>query len=133
MKRVVSVEEMKWCDESAIKKFGIPAKLLMESAGLNTAEIIRQEFSPLESKNILIFCGKGNNGGDGFVAARALINSCARISVVMLASPSELKGDTKYNFKILQVLAKKSKKQITGETAHRHQRNYFTHHSLGER
>lgn len=113
MKHIVSVEEMRWCDEIAIKEYGIPAKILMESAGLNTAGIIRQEFSPLESKNIAVFCGKGNNGGDGFVAARALINYCARINIVLLALPSEFKGDTKDNFKILQVLAKKTKNRIT--------------------
>jgi ADP-dependent NAD(P)H-hydrate dehydratase / NAD(P)H-hydrate epimerase len=108
MKHVVSSEEMRWCDETTITKYGIPGLLLMENAGYNIAEVIRRELSPLESKHILVICGKGNNGGDGFVAARMLFNSCAHINVVLLVSPSELKGDAKTNFKILQVLAKKS-------------------------
>jgi len=112
MKHIVSVEEMRWCDETTIKKYGIPGMLLMENAGFNIAKIIQQELSPLESKHILIICGKGNNGGDGFVVARMLLNSYAHVSVLLLVSPSELKGDAKTNFKILQILAGKSNSRI---------------------
>ncbi len=85
----------------------------MENAGRGVVEIIKQKFSGLESKKILIVCGKGNNGGDGFVIARLLSNSCAKISVLLMASLSELKGDTKKNLIILQRFAKKSPHQIT--------------------
>jgi len=112
MKRVVSAEEMRWCDETTIKTYGIPGLLLMENAGRGVVEVVKQEFSSLESKHILVICGKGNNGGDGFVVARMLLNSCRHISILLAASPSELKGDAKTNFKILQTIAKKSKDQI---------------------
>jgi ADP-dependent NAD(P)H-hydrate dehydratase / NAD(P)H-hydrate epimerase len=112
MKHVVSAEEMRWCDETTINTYGVPGLLLMENAGRGVAEVVKQEFSPLESKHILVICGKGNNGGDGFVVARLLSNSCAHISVLLVGSPSELKGDAKTNFKILLVVAKKSKGQI---------------------
>lgn len=113
MKRVVSAEEMQWCDKTTINVYGIPGFLLMEHAGYGVAEVIRKECSPLESKNILILCGKGNNGGDGFVAARLLANSGASIQIVVLASPSELKGDAKAHYKILETLSKKLDGSIT--------------------
>jgi NAD(P)H-hydrate epimerase len=87
--------------------------MLMENAGRGVADVVKREFSPLDSKHILVVCGKGNNGGDGFVIARILSNSCAHISVLLVASTSELKGDAKINFKILQTFAKKSTGQIT--------------------
>jgi ADP-dependent NAD(P)H-hydrate dehydratase / NAD(P)H-hydrate epimerase len=113
MKHVVSAEEMRWCDETTITKYGVPGLLLMENAGYNIAKIIQQELLHLESKHIIVICGKGNNGGDGFVAARILFNSCTHIDVLLLVAPSELKGDAKTNFKVLQILAKKSNGQIT--------------------
>jgi hydroxyethylthiazole kinase-like uncharacterized protein yjeF len=108
MKCVVSAEEMKWCDESTIKTYGIPGLLLMENAGKAVVDIIKKEFGSLGSTCVLIVCGKGNNGGDGFVVARLLLNTGARIHVIMMAEPSELKGDAKKNFLTLTKLAKKS-------------------------
>ncbi len=113
MQRVVSAEEMRWCDETTINSYGVPGLLLMENAGRGVVEIIRQKFSPLESKKILIVCGKGNNGGDGFVIARLLSNLCEQINVLLMTSPSKLEGDAKKNFIILQKFAKKSSHQIT--------------------
>jgi ADP-dependent NAD(P)H-hydrate dehydratase / NAD(P)H-hydrate epimerase len=113
MKHVVSAEEMRWCDETTINTYSIPGLLLMENAGRGVAEVVKQEYFPLQSKHILVLCGKGNNGGDGFVIARMLMNSCARVSILLIASPSELKGDAKTNFKILQTISKKSNGQIT--------------------
>ena len=112
MQRVVSAEEMRWCDETTINTYGVPGLLLMENAGRSVVEIIKQKYSTLESKNVLVICGKGNNGGDGFVIARLLSNSCAKVSVLLMASPSELKGDAKKNFYILQKFAGKSSRQI---------------------
>ena len=113
MKHVVSAEEMRWCDETTVNTYSVPRLLLMENAGRGVVEVVKQEFSPLGSKHVLVLCGKGNNGGDGFVAARMLLNSCEHITVLLIGSPSELKGDAKTNFKILQTIAKKSSGQIT--------------------
>jgi hydroxyethylthiazole kinase-like uncharacterized protein yjeF len=112
MQRVVSAEEMRWCDETTINTYGVPGLLLMESAGRGVVDIIKQKYSTLESKKVLVVCGKGNNGGDGFVIARLLSNSCAKINVLLMASPSELMGDAKTNFIILQKFAKKSSHKI---------------------
>ena len=112
MQRIVSAEEMRWCDEATINAFGVPGLLLMERAGLGVVEAIKKNYSPLESKKVLVVCGKGNNGGDGFVIARLLSNVCGQIIVLLTASNSELKGDAKANFLILQKFAGKSSHKI---------------------
>jgi ADP-dependent NAD(P)H-hydrate dehydratase / NAD(P)H-hydrate epimerase len=113
MKRVVSAEEMRWCDDSTINAYGVPGVLLMEHAGYGVVDVLKQEFPLLSSQHILFLCGKGNNGGDGFVTARLLLNSCASITLILVAPPSELKGDAKTNFKILQAIVKKSSGQMS--------------------
>jgi NAD(P)H-hydrate epimerase len=123
MKRIVSAEEMRWCDETTIKQYGVPGLLLMENAGRGLVEVLKQNYSSLESKKILVVCGKGNNGGDGFVIARLLSSLCAYVSVLLMASPAELKGDAKKNFDILQKYAKKSHHQIT---LHRYSRRILS-------
>jgi NAD(P)H-hydrate epimerase len=122
MQRIVTSEEMRWCEEATIKSYGIPGSLLMENAGRGVAEFIKENFSPLEAKHILIICGKGNNGGDGFVVARLLSNYNAQIGILLMASPSELKGDANNNFLILQKFVKKSSGRIT---LHRYSKNIF--------
>lgn len=102
MKEVLTAEEMRRRDERAVSQFGIPSLLLMESAGRGAVEIIEREVSSLQSKSMLIFCGRGNNGGDGFVVARYALNREANVTVVLLAHPKELKGDARINFEILR-------------------------------
>lgn len=123
MQRVVTAEEMRWCDETTINTYGVPGLLLMENAGRGVVEVIKQKYSALKSKKVLVVCGKGNNGGDGFVIARLLSNSCAQINVLLMVSPSELKGDAKTNFIILQKFVKKSSHQIA---LYRYSRKLFS-------
>ncbi len=105
MLTVVSADEMRWCDAAAINSYGIPGLLLMENAGSWVAWFVEEHFGPVEQKNILVFCGKGNNGGDGFVAARHLVNQGAHVQVVLLAPPKTLKGDARTNYDILAAIA----------------------------
>ncbi len=108
MRRVVSSEEMRWCDETAVKSFGIPSLLLMENAGAGVGRSVVRRFGHLMNRPVAIFCGKGNNGGDGFVAARHLLNAGAEVVVLQLFAPAELKGDARTNFRILQKIQKRS-------------------------
>ncbi len=78
MQPVLTADEMRRCDETAMRKCGIPGLLLMENAGRGLAEAILHAYSPLSQKQIVIFCGKGNNGGDGFAAARLLSNHASK-------------------------------------------------------
>lgn len=108
MELIVTSSEMRACDRYAINTLKIPAVVLMENAGRGTAEIIEKSFGPVAGKTIHIFCGKGNNGGDGFVIARHLYNQGANISVVLLGKQTDLKGEAKVNFISIREISKKS-------------------------
>src|SRR3972149_3506538 len=82
--------EMRGWDEATIKKFGIPDIVLMENAGQAVADFLLDEW---EADSALILCGKGNNGGDGFVIARRLLADGADLSVWLLGAPNEVRGD----------------------------------------
>jgi hydroxyethylthiazole kinase-like uncharacterized protein yjeF len=113
MQTLVSASEMRWCDETTIKKYGVPSLLLMENAGRGVAQIAAQRFGSLRGGHVLVFCGKGNNGGDGFVVARHLLNTGTTITVVLLAAARELKGDAKTNFDILKRLQQASSDHLS--------------------
>lgn len=95
-------------DRYCIDKLGVPGLLLMEHAGYHVAkEAMRtlEGFSGAESyKNILIVCGSGNNGGDGFVAARHLIRWGCEVSVGLLKPPESLPEDALTNFNLLKTV-----------------------------
>lgn len=92
---------MRKLDEIAIKRYGIPSLLLMENAGRGTADLAEKALGK-RKKRVLIVCGKGNNGGDGFVSARHLFNRGYQVRVILLCRLDELKNDPKINYTILQ-------------------------------
>ncbi|MBI5875819.1 MAG: NAD(P)H-hydrate epimerase [Deltaproteobacteria bacterium] len=96
--KIVDSAAMRRLDGAATKKYGIAGLVLMENAGRGVAEIIERDFSG--SKRVSIFAGKGNNGGDGFVAARHLSNKGFKVSVYLLAKKSDVKSDAKTNLDI---------------------------------
>ena len=85
-------------DERAIHEFGIPSIVLMENAGRNMAELL---LSLGVADPVAICCGKGNNGGDGFVIARHLDNRQLPVHVLLFARPEELTGDAAVNYQII--------------------------------
>jgi len=97
--RVVRREEMRAIDKRATEEFKIPSMILMENAGRGVAETIEEYFEP-EGLSVLCVCGKGNNGGDGFVVARDLANSGAEVEILLLGKIDELKGDALINAQI---------------------------------
>src|SRR5215813_6858329 len=84
---------MRALDARAIQQLGIPGPRLMENAGAGAAQVIANEFAPIRGKRVMILCGKGNNGGDGFVVARRLTARGARVRVILIGHRSEVKGD----------------------------------------
>lgn len=100
MQIAVTSEQMRQMDQITIQNYGIPGIVLMENAGRAVADVILHEYSP--GVQILVFCGKGNNGGDGFVVARYLINNNFAVRVFLAGKVTDLKGDAKYNYTILQ-------------------------------
>jgi len=100
---VVTAEEMGRLDRLAESQFGIPSIVLMENAGLRVFESIKRYFHNfLAGRRVAVFCGKGNNGGDGIVVARHLLNQGSEVKVFLLGSPQDLKGDPQINLKIYQ-------------------------------
>ncbi len=102
MNIAVTSDQMRKMDQKAIESFGIPGVILMENAGRAIADLIRQNFDLYT--HILIFCGKGNNGGDGFVVARYLSNADYPVTIYLAADKSDLKGDALLNYKIVEKL-----------------------------
>lgn len=100
--KVVQADEMRAIDRKAIEEYGIPGLVLMENAGLRTVEIIEDILPGLADTQVLILAGKGNNGGDGLVIARHLINGGIPASVFLLGKPEQLTPDARVNYQILE-------------------------------
>lgn len=95
--RVLSAEEMRAVDQRTIDD-GVAGIALMENAAHRVVEELVREFAPLNTQNIVILCGKGNNGGDGLAIARILREYAVdQLRVVLAADPSEYSGDAKTN------------------------------------
>ncbi len=105
--KLVTAAEMGTIDKVAIKDFGIPGVILMENAGLRVVEIITKELGDPAGKKVLIFAGKGNNGGDGFVVARHLHNRGAEVKVFLAGEQEQVTGDARVNLDIWQKMGQK--------------------------
>jgi NAD(P)H-hydrate epimerase len=102
--KVVTAEQMRALDRRAIEEFGMPGAVLMENAGRAVVEVIAQEYGPLSGKRIAVFCGAGNNGGDGAVIARYLHLTGANPFLYMVGDPTSLKNDARMHFEVAQRL-----------------------------
>src|SRR5271168_1217237 len=94
--KILTAAEMRETDRVTVEQFGIPSLTLMENAGSAVARFVLREFP--EHRKIAVLCGKGNNGGDGFVAARKLADTGLLVTVLLLGDPADLKGDAKAMF-----------------------------------
>ena len=103
---VMSRNEVRAFDQWAINTLGIPGVVLMENAGHSCAELIKEKLSGIAAPKVCIFCGTGNNGGDGFVIARHLLNSGFDIVIVICGERSKIKGDAKTNLDILEQMGR---------------------------
>lgn len=99
---VMSRDEVRRFDAWAINTLGIPGVVLMENAGRSCAELIKEKLAAVPKPRVCIFCGTGNNGGDGYVIARHLVNSGFEISVVLCGRRNKVKGDAKINLDIIE-------------------------------
>ena len=89
--KILTAEQIREIDRLSTTQFGIPSILLMENAGMRIVEAIEARFESLEDLTIAILCGKGNNGGDGFVVARQLIQKGNYPFVFLFADESEIR------------------------------------------
>lgn len=97
---VMTRQQVRGFDAWAINEMKIPGVVLMENAAKNCTQVILEEFSEEIEQGVCIFCGAGNNGGDGFVIARHLYNHGIDIKIILCADPVKIKGDAKINYDI---------------------------------
>lgn len=100
--KLVTAGEMTALEQIAIQEYGIDGLLLMENAARSFCDALETEWGNFQNKQIAVFCGKGNNGGDGFAISRHLANRGANITVIIGFDPAELKADAKKNFDIIK-------------------------------
>ncbi|MEW6096995.1 MAG: NAD(P)H-hydrate dehydratase [bacterium] len=100
MMKVVTKEQMQEIDRRATAEFNIPGITLMENAGLVSELTLEEEFPNLNDSKIIIFAGGGNNGGDGLVIARHLLNQAIDVKVYLLKETNTFKADALTNLKI---------------------------------
>lgn len=91
--KVITAQTMQEVDRTAINDFGIPGITLMENAGRLCAEEILAAYGDMQHKQAVVLAGKGNNGGDGYVIARHLLQNGWQVQVIVLARQDEIKGD----------------------------------------
>ena len=100
-KPVLKANEMRDLDNITINKLGIEARVLMENAGRSVASVI-MDMIDVEGKKIIVVAGKGNNGGDGFVAARYLADEGANVGIYLIGREDDVKGPARKNLKTLK-------------------------------
>jgi NAD(P)H-hydrate epimerase len=104
---VMSADQVRAVDAWAIQVIGAPGLVLMENAGRSCAELIREKLAHLDSPAATVFSGTGNNGGDGYVIARHLLNAGYSVRLALCGDPEEVTGDAKVNLDILRALNQK--------------------------
>ena len=98
--KIVSTAEMREIDRITSERFGIPSLTLMENAGSAVARFILSDYP--QAERIGVVCGKGNNGGDGFVVARRLLQAGRAVRLLLLCDPLELRGDAAAMFQSVE-------------------------------
>jgi NAD(P)H-hydrate epimerase len=97
--KLVTAAQMRELDRRAIEELGVPSLVLMENAGRTTYQILRREF-PVIAGPVAVLAGRGNNGGDGLVAARYLANDGLPVVVFLLGEKNAVKGDARVNLEV---------------------------------
>src|SRR4029079_12733933 len=111
--KIVTAAEMREIDRVTSERFGVPSLTLMENAGTAVANFLISQYP--SARRVGIICGKGNNGGDGFVIARKLKEAGKDVRVLLLAERAELRGDAAEMFTRLPVAARtvSTREQLT--------------------
>jgi hydroxyethylthiazole kinase-like uncharacterized protein yjeF len=99
--RVLNTQQMREADRRTIDEIGIPSIVLMENAGRQAVAAMEAAFEDLPTTHVGVMCGRGNNGGDGFVVARTLVQRGVETSVFILGSVADVRGDARTNLEVL--------------------------------
>src|SRR5476649_2311744 len=99
--RVLNSAQMKEADRRTIDDIGIPSLVLMENAGRQVVAAMEAMYDDLADRQVAILCGRGNNGGDGFVVARTLLQREIDVAVFLIGRVADVRGDARTNLEIL--------------------------------
>lgn len=99
--RVLNSAQMREADRRTIEEIGIPSLVMMENAGRQVVAAMEAMYTDLSERQVAVLCGRGNNGGDGFVVARTLLQRGVDVSVFLIGNVSEVRGDARINMEIL--------------------------------
>ena len=99
--RVLNAAQMREADRRTVEDIGIPSLVLMENAGRQAVAAMEAIYSDLSERHVAVLCGRGNNGGDGFVVARTLMQRDVDVSVFLIGRVTEVRGDARINLEIL--------------------------------
>src|SRR6185295_4501514 len=99
--RVLNAAQMREADRQTIEEIGIPSLVLMENTGRQVVAAMEAMHSDLLERRVAILCGRGNNGGDGCVVARTLVQRGVDVSVFLLGRVADVRGDARINLEIL--------------------------------
>ncbi|MBS1911668.1 MAG: NAD(P)H-hydrate dehydratase [Bacteroidetes bacterium] len=102
MTPILTSEQMRAADRAAIEEHGIPGLVLMENASRGACDVLASLLDGLEGRELLVLCGRGNNGGDGLALARHAAIAGAEVRCILLAEPEELSGDAAAQLRMLQ-------------------------------
>lgn len=108
--KVITSDEMRTLERLAEESLKIPASFLMERAGLAVVLALEQEFGDLSNKSFLVLCGTGNNGGDGLVVARNLLDHADAVSCVVVGEEERMTDLTRENLERLRLIGADIKK-----------------------
>src|SRR4051812_11931056 len=99
--RVLNSSQMREADRRTIDDIGIPSLVLMENAGRQVVAAMEAMFPDLSERQIGVLCGLGNNGGDGFVVARTLLQRNIDVAVFLIGRVADVRNDARVNLEIL--------------------------------
>lgn len=105
MAQYLTRDEVREIDRHAIEELGIPGVVLMENAGRAVTGEVMDLLGDRRRAGVAIVCGRGNNGGDGYVVARHLANAGVPVTVYLACDPADLTGDARTNFEIIRRMA----------------------------
>ena len=95
--KALTAAELREVDRLTTERFGVPSQQLMEAAGKHVADAVLRHFAPAIPRRVSVLCGKGNNGGDGLVAARYLKGAGVEVQVCLFGDPAEMRFDAGTN------------------------------------
>jgi NAD(P)H-hydrate epimerase len=99
--RILNAAQMREADRRTIEEIGIPSLVLMENAGRQVVAAIEAVHTDLAERRVAVLCGRGNNGGDGFVIARTLVQRGVDVAVFLMGRVADVRGDARANLDIL--------------------------------